>query len=151
MIIFGEMNMDAPVGTIVTSMLEETQFQAQPHIGHSWVLAKGQVVAGTRYAAITGKTHLPDLRGVFLRSSNSDLTAADQAQRGNPENKKLGELQADEFKAHTHETPRPGGNDGNRSGQQDSWYGGGSSSTGSTGGTETRPRNVTVNFFIKIN
>lgn len=143
--------MDAPVGTIVASMLEEAQFQAQPGISRNWVLAKGQPATGSKYAAVTGKTQLPDLRGVFLRSSNSDLAAADQQQRGNPENKKLGEFQADDFKTHTHETPRPGGNDGNRAGRQDAWYGGGSSSTGAAGGTETRPRNITVNYFIKIN
>ncbi len=143
--------MDAPIGTIIASMLEESQFQAQPGIGRAWVIARGQSATGTRYAAVTGKTSLPDLRGIFLRGGNADLSAGDQAQRGNPDSKKLGEFQADDFKAHNHEAPRPGGNDGNRAGRQDAWYGGGSSSTGPTGGAETRPRNVTVSYFIKIN
>lgn len=143
--------MDAPIGTILSSMLEEPQFQAQPGMGKVWVLAKGQSATGTRYAAVTGKTTLPDLRGVFLRGSNSDLSSAEQEQRGNPDSKKLGEYQVDDFRSHFHEAHRPGGVDGNRAGRQDAWYGGGSSNTGEKGGKETRPRNVTVNYFIKIN
>jgi len=143
--------MDAPVGTIVASLLEETQFQAQPNIGRLWVLARGQSAAGSRYAAITGRTSLPDLRGVFLRSGNADLSEQERANRGNPENKKLGEYQADAFKTHHHSNMNPGGVDGNRSGRQDAWYGGGAGSTGATGEAETRPRNVTVNYFVKIN
>ena len=132
-------------------MLEEPQFQAQPNIGHNWVLAKGQPVVGSKYAAITGKANLPDLRGVFLRSSNADLPPADQQQRGNPDAKKLGEFQGDDFKTHTHSDLAPGGRDGNRSGHQDAWYGGGGGNTGAAGGAETRPRNVTINYFIRIN
>ena len=143
--------MDAPVGTIIASMLEELQFQAQDDIGKDWVLARGQSVSGSAYASITGKANLPDLRGVFLRGSNADLSDSEQQKRGNPDPKKLGDFQSDDFGSHTHSDLAPGGRDGNRSGQQDAWYGGGGSSTGAAGGKETRPRNVTVNYFIKIN
>jgi len=136
---------DLPVGTIVASMLEEPQFQKAS--GKDWVLADGRTVTGTKYAGVTGKTAIPDLRGMFLRGENGARADGNQ----NPQAKLLGDYQEDAFKRHSHTVTQPRGVDGNRSGQQDAFYGAQTSSTGVTGGDETRPRNVTINYFIKIN
>lgn len=133
------------IGTIVASMLSEAQYQRLA--GPGWVVADGRKVPGSLYARYTNRDAVPDLRGMFLRGQNSNRNDGQQ----NPELKQLGEYQADEFKSHAHSVPHPSGRDGNRSGQQDAWYGNGGTSTGAAGGTETRPRNVTVNFFIRIN
>ena len=135
-----------PVGTVVASMLEKDQFEKAA--GKSWVLAAGQEVKDSKYAKLTGKTTVPDLRGMFLRGANQDRNDAMQ----NPEAKALGDYQEDSFKAHFHGgITVPSGNDGGRSGRQDALYGKNSDHTGEAGGAETRPRNVTVNYFIKIN
>ena len=98
---------------------------------------------GTIYGVGDGSTtfDIPDLRGEFLRGWDDA--------RGVDTGRALGSTQTDLFKAHTHpssalnihsaHTVMSGGigvaNDGN--------------STGSTGGTETRPRNVAVMYVIK--
>jgi len=51
----------SPVGMVVASALTQAQFQALN--GPSWVLCAGQSVVGSAYAAVTGVTTTPDLRG----------------------------------------------------------------------------------------
>jgi len=98
---------------------------------------------GTVYGVGDGSTTfgVPDLRGEFLRGWDDS--------RGIDSGRSLGSAQIDLFKAHTHPSsalnvpsgiPVLGGgigvaNDG--------------AATGSTGGTETRPRNVAVMYVIK--
>jgi microcystin-dependent protein len=97
--------------------------------------------SGTR--STTG-THikLPDLRGEFLRGWDNS--------RGIDSSRKNRSFQADEFKAHTH------GLNGQSLNTSAAGLGGFASSiysasttSASTGGTETRPRNVTVLYCIK--
>ena len=83
---------------------------------------------------------LPDLRGEFVRGVDSG--------RGVDAGRVLGSFQADEIKAHTHSgtagdagTTSVGG--GNRD-TDDASY-----TTDSTGGSETRPRNVALLYCIK--
>ena len=95
--------------------------------------------SGTRS---TSGTHikLPDIRGEFVRGWDDS--------RGIDSSRKNRSAQADEFKAHTHTT-----------GQTITAAGGGaafagpafalSTVTGSTGGTETRPRNISALYCIK--
>jgi microcystin-dependent protein len=139
-----------------------------------WLSADGSAVSRSTYAALfsaisttygvgDGSTTfaLPDLRGYFVRGSgtNSDSTAAGT----------FGTKQADELKAHTHGVTDPGHTHGtdpyatNQAGSQigytsplTSRFGDdtGSSTTGisiqSTGGTETRPKNIAMLYCIKF-
>jgi hypothetical protein len=118
-----------------------------------WLAADGTAVSRSTYAALfsaIGTTYgagdgsttfaLPDLRGYFVRGSgtNGDGTAAGT----------FGVKQADDFKAHTHSTGQGivgvGGS---------AQFAGGpfglQVTTGSTGGTETRPANIAMLYCIK--
>jgi microcystin-dependent protein len=118
-----------------------------------WLTCEGQVllsasyidlfnVIGTDYntgSELPTQFRLPDLRGYFVRGAgtNSDGTISGT----------FGAKQADEFKAHTH----PGAAvqsytvEANGGGQARVISG----TTGSTGGTETRPRNIAMLYCIK--
>lgn len=132
------------IGDVRTSFLTLAQFQAQ--MDSTWVLCDGQAVIGSEYESITGQSNIPDLRGRFLRGKDHGATGV------NPDGDlALGSAQSDAFASHQHGNvlQSVGG-----VGPVDS--GGGSSeldftgATGSAGGNETRPKNVTVNYFIKI-
>ena len=145
------------VGDIVASMLTPSEFTAIR--GPDWVLADGGSYSSSRYAQITGNTTVPDLRGVFLRGENG--SRADS--KGNPDGDTApGTYQADQFKQHHHNVspgasgvvvaggtpgaifPAPPGTSGTAVIDPHGL-------TGDAGGAETRPRNVTVNYYIKIN
>jgi hypothetical protein len=124
--------------------------------GSGWVLADGSAHPNSQYAQITGRANVPDLRGIFLRGRDHGRVNADG--RGNPAgNLELGAYQADMLVAHAHdvEIAEPTTNQTaelgptvapNRMGTEV-----GVVQSNDTGGQETRPRNVTVNYFIKIN
>ena len=59
-----------PVGSVIDSMLSETQFQSAIGTSQVWVLADGRNVAGSAYASLVG-TSIPDFRGLFRRASNN--------------------------------------------------------------------------------
>jgi microcystin-dependent protein len=118
-----------------------------------WLAADGSAVSRTTYAALfsaIGTTYgsgdgsttfaVPDLRGYFVRGSgtNSDGTAAGT----------FGAKQADDFKAHTHTTGQ-----GIVGAVGAAAFAGGpfaiTTATGSTGGTETRPKNIAMLYCIK--
>lgn len=118
-----------------------------------WLAADGSAQSRTTYAALftaigtsygigDGSTtfNLPDLRGYFLRGAgtNSDGTAAGA----------FGVNQADELKAHTH-TMNVTAN--GQFGGSSNFVGNTTSglNTGSTGGSETRPRNIPMLACIK--
>lgn len=150
-----------PVGSIVPSLLEPAAFAKeagdQPTFDLTksrWTLADGKPVPGTRYAELTGNAPVPDLRGIFLRGKNNGRADG----RQNPQELNLGQYQDDQFQDHIHEYNR-GGNTPN--GQE--LYALPANTNGNiqraptnyiiTGkhGDETRPRNVTVNYYIRIN
>jgi microcystin-dependent protein len=88
--------------------------------------------------------NLPDLRGEFIRGWDNS--------RGVDSGRTLGSTQADELKAHTHTyiDQQADANGGYR------WWKGGDNDcvaadkeTESTGGSETRPRNVALMYVIK--
>jgi hypothetical protein len=154
-----------PVGSVIHSMLTESQFQSQA--GNGWVLADGRSCAGTVYNTITGAGAVPDLRDVFLRGKGNG--------RGvNPDgNLALGTYSAAKYASHTHQeqscsydstgvaTPAyllnmsTGGVDytifaipgGSIERVATSWP----LNTVASGGNETAPVSVTVNIFIRIN
>lgn len=145
------------VGDVVSSLLTEAQFQAAR--GTGWVLADGRSVAGSAYATTSGQTSVPDLRGVYLRGKNNGRADGKQ----NPDGEvALGTYQADTFASHNHvdgfagvnttasfgvTTTAAAGNINSQSGTNTNFH----AITSSTGGNETRTRNVTVNYFVRIN
>ncbi len=64
----------APVGTVVSSLLEPNDFaraigeeEGAVITSRTWVLADGRDVTGTIYAVTTHRVKVPDLGGLFLR------------------------------------------------------------------------------------
>lgn len=119
--------------------------------GDTWILADGRDVTGSDYHALTGKAFVPDYRGMFLRGKNNGREFDDNI--GNPDGDlALGAYQGDGVIQHDHgkglsiTTASNGYYTESNSGPV---FGYGS--TNPYGGNETRPRNMTVNYFIKIN
>lgn len=100
---------------------------------------------GTAWGVGDGTTtfNLPDLRGEFLRGWDHG--------RGVDAARTLGSAQADMLKAHDHAIPaRDNANSGDGSVEDaDNTGATRTTSTGSTGGAETRPRNMAVMYVIK--
>lgn len=102
-------------------------------------------VVGTTYGAGDGSTtfNVPDLRGEFIRGWDHG--------RGVDSGRALGSSQADELEAHTH-TFSVSNNDTNNGSYADGTTESspsGTVTTSSTGGTETRPRNVALLYAVK--
>lgn len=121
-----------------------------------WMKANGAAVSRTAYAALfaaigtsfgegDGFTtfNVPDLRGEFIRGWDDG--------RGIDASRLFGTWQVDDFKSHSHtQTQHLGGNvdaGGNASVARPPLI---TAATGSTGGAETRPRNVALLACIKF-
>lgn len=130
---------------------------AAPAAPAGWLECDGAVVARATYPALFaaigtvfntgGETgaqfRLPDLRGEFVRGWDHG--------RGIDAGRALGSAQADELKAHTHSIPANSDQETGNGFVEDA-NGTGTArttSTGSTGGAETRPRNVALMWIIK--
>lgn len=165
---------NTPMGTIVTSYLDPSQFydasgSNQNNPGGQWLPntsiwspADGRPVPGSKFAAVTGQQDVPDLRGVFLRC----LNVIDPAQpialnpsRSDPDGtgRTAGSFQVDGFASHVHpyNVPNWTVSTGNGPYPDGLTYHGGEVNTqyqsAATGGSETRPRNVAVYYYIRIN
>lgn len=164
---FGQSNIylerSLPVGTVITSLLNPVEFydvvDQDPEvidIGHLYfVPSDGRNVEGSLYTSVTGRGRVPDLRGMFIRGLNSfdeGNSRSDGFQDPEP-NRSVGTLQKDTLKSHSH----PG-----KVVQEvrSNWDGGPPRNTpvistvesiGAYGGSETRPVNVSVYYYIKIN
>lgn len=140
------------IGDIKASMLTQAQFD-QVH-GSGWRMADGTTAVGTAYGALTGATTLPDLRGIFLRGKDNGRLAENG--NGNPDGEvPLGTFLQDSFKAHEHSVLRTAGDEQLLGGIQGALAGGSTDVnpnglTSTEGGVETRPRNVTVNYYIRV-
>jgi len=106
-------------------------------------------VIGNYYGGTPGVSFkLPNLKGMFVRGLNNEAGGIDA-------NRKLGTTQSEDMKAHKHtisglwlraKTDRPMGlSTGGDSGAGASVK----VNVGATGGTETRPANVAMNYIIK--
>jgi hypothetical protein len=138
-----------------------------------WLLCDGSLVSRAQYAGLfsvigtssgagDGSTtfNLPDLRGLFLRGANGsqsntnywdpDVSSRTNEFTGGNVGNAVGSLQMDQFAAHTHTFPSGGWmvNPGNPA-AAGSGYPSGSYPTSSSGGNETRPKNIYVNYIIK--
>lgn len=102
---------------------------------------------GTAHGVGDGATtfNVPDLRGEFVRGWDDG--------RGVDAGRTFGSAQADELEAHTHSVTPPAATDDTAAGLTTTGSGGVEIitpyNTGSTGGSETRPRNVALLFIIK--
>lgn len=145
-----------PVGTIQKSMLTLEQFQEI--MSDKWVLCLGQDVTGSAYHTLTGKTIAPQMYGRFTRMKDHG------AGRNEAGDLSLGAIQYDQLEDHTHSLTYNMGGASNHDTVRN--FDSGSTrelslgtqlanmltiTVGSTGGNESRPENVTVNYFIKIN
>jgi len=143
------------LGDVRASTLNPLDFQTEMG-DNTWVLSYGQSVVGSDWATLTRETNVPDMRGQFIRGANNGRVDGNE----NPEGTALRAFQAEQYKEHNHAgttlqfdtggigsdvpcikassigrnpTPVDIVNDAN------------------SGGLETRPNNITVNYFIKIN
>jgi len=151
------------IGDVKQSILTEAQFQAVHDT--TWVLMDGRSITGSALASEFGVTTLPDARGVFLRSKNNGRSDGNQNPAGE---RTVGFLEGDQMQGHKHAMDKSGMGYG--AGPADpSWgradvnspangwvYNVGNPNADGTNGTprtgnETRPKNITVNTFIKIN
>ncbi|MEZ5326893.1 MAG: hypothetical protein R3F19_17730 [Verrucomicrobiales bacterium] len=167
------------IGSIQMSLLTEEQFITIA--GDHWVLADGRSVNGSQWHAVTGKSVVPDLRSRFIRMAKTsskvgilenDSTAANGLAVA--VNTSGGSKNTATTGAHSH-AQYVTANAGTSAIRRD-WSGDGNSSrypqglnTGSagdhkhsvnidhahstaiTGDVETRPSNISVNYFLKIN
>ena len=110
-------------------------------------------IIGVRYGSTSVTTFkLPDMRGRFPRGwdhgSGRDPDASGRSNRGDGTGGDVvGSTQNDEFKAHTHTYLNPtltGGGSGPTNNQYPE-----NSPTGSTGGSETRPKNINMVYAIR--
>jgi hypothetical protein len=93
-----------------------------------------------------GNVRVPDLRGLFLRGKDNARSGGS----GNPDGDvPIGRYQADEIASHSHSFGSSYRGSESHSGGQGR-YEVATDWTGFTGGAETRPRNVTINYFVRI-
>ncbi len=138
------------VGDVKYSILDLTDFQGEN--GTCWVLMNGQNISGSRLATLTGSSTLPDARGYFIRSYDNRQSNRIDVDRlfGDP----IATIQQDEFKSHNHKI----GNyriitnvaSGSAKNPPQPWSGY-ELFTENRGGNETRPKNITLYTYIRIN
>jgi hypothetical protein len=164
--------MTLPIGSIVASILSSEDFNNNMPHGEHWQLADGHdcgpgelrrtIQNNQYYAALNpgNVAKVPDLRGVFLRGHNSGHIG-DRDQRadgkGNTDLTPIGAYQGDDVGPHAHNS-RVGYADAGYTGQSvdGGWHGSGGAATDNPAADqdhprrETRPRSVTVNYFIRV-
>jgi microcystin-dependent protein len=106
-----------------------------------WLECNGQSTAG--YASLTAiyGTNLPDLRGEFIRGWDHG--------RGVDLGRAILSAQAQDIQPHTHTYVQTTQGTDTTSGGDTHYINASSGITGSTGTTETRPRNVALMFIVK--
>lgn len=143
--------LELPVGTILSSILGPEQFLLLH--GEDWILADGREVSSTAYAEITKSTNVPDLRGMFLRGINLDRND----EYADPDSSRsAGSLQDDELISHVHQYGWMEIGGDCSTDKCFEWGDGANrkyhnSESEAAGGLETRPTNVAVYYYIKVN
>lgn len=137
-------------GRIIYSLLAPEQFLASlpAHEKTSWALLDGRSISNTKLSQLLNTDKLPDARGMFIRG----MQAGRNDGLGDPESKRsVGSFQADELKSHSHEYQASNG--GPEGTNPDGGHGVAAynKSTSINGGIETRPQNIAVYTYIKIN
>ena len=154
--IIGIFNRNLPIGTIVPSMLEYSDFKKI--VDGLWVPADGDdVPRNSKYYEITKQRKLPDLRGAFLRGLNEfENGNSIDLNKGDPDsNREAGSYQADATLKRELVINKQYTAEGTTGQDWSLSYGGVHSKHAlrfSTGeGIETRPKNIAVYYYIKIN
>jgi hypothetical protein len=161
---------DLPIGTIVSSLLNFEQFSfttknnEKSLDGKTWSSKKskwapcdGRSLPDSKYSTISSLPNAPDLRGLFLRGLNDFdpkyTTPPSDLSQLNPDQPGLGKYQKDEFKRHNHNSNAISGGGGSfEEGHGDPNYGGSGATIDFAGNSsETRSKNVSVYYYIKIN
>lgn len=147
------------VGTIVSSILNEAQYAAahgddlanNDMTTRLWIPVDGRSIAGSRLADVLQDTVAPDLRGRFLRGIDTSGEGRDPKGLRAP-----GDYQEDLLGSHNHSYRST--DNGQLYDNGHNYAGGGhrfgfvgSKTSGAAGGDETRPKNVAVYYYIKIN
>ena len=155
-------NLPLPVGTIVASFLKPKDFYKQmdgretfDKNKSTWCFANGEEnITNTPYYDLSGSTKIENLQGYFLRG-------LDKSGKIDPHGKQrsLGSKQKDALEQHIHHMTETitAAHAGNKAGNQGYQVGPKSSNFDKTQGiasdtisTETRPKNIAVNYYIKI-
>ncbi|MFI5159218.1 MAG: hypothetical protein ACHQF4_10160 [Sphingobacteriales bacterium] len=161
------------LGTIVASVLEYDKFaiiNGDPAVidpkTSKWIPADGRNITNSDLAGKTGILKAPDLRGRFLRGLNTFFNngqpplSVNSADTDDPSsNRKAGDFQDDELKSHSHTVNdnsasfafRTAGMGIQSNNGQQVQFGKPNISINPTGGSETRPKNIAVYYYIKIN
>jgi len=163
-----------PVGTIISSYLNWDEFQnvtdnnslCIDFLFHSkksfWSPCDGRILdpESKLSLASTNLTKVPDLRGLFLRGfnimdENESGYGITVVEDGDPDNHRIrGQRQNDDIKKHSHsydvnKNDIDGSNSGTSKDPAKKHFK--TESTGISGGEETRPKNMAVYYYIKIN
>lgn len=160
-----------PLGTIITSVLDFKQFSSTSKNNEKsasgdwtsrkskWAPCDGRPIPYSKYSILASQTNAPDLRGVFLRGLNSfdssyTIQPTDTSQL-NPDKTPAGIYQKDLVGHHSH-LVEPSGTVVVRGGNILAGNGGPAFSDGTVTikeneGNETRPKNVSIYYYIKIN
>jgi hypothetical protein len=157
-----------PIGTIIPSMIAPANID--PNMKEYFVPCDGELIPReSAYAKMVGRVdkmdnisdkhrlRVPDLRGQFIRGLNyfDDPKEFRKDKREDPEsNRKPGDYQADSFMNHSHSIPigdNPGAVWGVKQSGKGGFAGGHARKTSGQGKNETRPKNVAVFYYIKIN
>jgi hypothetical protein len=157
------------IGDVKYSVLDPTQFALVN--GNCWIPLDGRNISGSRLAIIRGVNTIPDAGGLFFRAQEF-IGGANRDPLRTP-GTTIGNIQTDDYKSHNHTINDPGhthnwlrGTESDDSGSGGS-YGEftlipgqrgdviSSSTTGITinnrGGDETRPINMNLWTYIRIN
>lgn len=136
------------VGDVVYSVLAPADF-VKEH-GPGWVLMKGDTIKESRLYTDYGIGIAPNACGRFLRGMNYQGIGDD------PDNRTVGSYQKDEFMEHAHafsyqRANRNSSNGGSSNHEVSDNESKTDSKTEKTGGKETRPRNIALYIYMKIN
>lgn len=142
------------IGQVITSVLDSTTFFYK-FSRDEWMLANGQAVpvSAVDFRKMYG-ANVPDLRGVFIRGKNYSRNDEYKNPSGDLPN---GYKQTDEIQSHAHLFYSTligygfgghGGGDNNTVISADPAKP--SNATQSSTGAETRPKNVTLSYYIRI-
>ncbi len=164
-----EERLSLPIGTIITSLLEPSKFAKQAgdpatfdQEFSKWVPADGlNVITLSKYGKAFSRQTTPDLRGAFLRGLNQfDPSKPPRSDEfADPDgDREPGSPQKDEFGSHDHAGtyrvfyPKGGGASADHKNLMA--YGGVADydfTLAANGGAESRPKNVAVYYYIRVN
>jgi hypothetical protein len=172
----GKATDNIPLGTIISSYLNWEEFQRTTDnnkytdnglwngLKSNWAPCDGRQINGSDFFNLTNQSNTPDLRGAFLRALNvfdryendNGINSVIEQQKDPQSDRVRGSFQADEFRKHSHFISQEAAryvdrDDYNNSGWIRPYPTSHNINTAETGGAETRPKNVAIYYYIKIN